>query len=35
MSLDTLTRLEDALGISLVFDEQETHSNMVAEELFV
>lgn len=35
MSLDTLTRLEDALGISLVFDEQETHSNMVAEELFI
>ena len=35
MSLDTLTRLEDALGISLIFDEQEAHSNMVAEELFI
>ena len=35
MSLDTLTRLENALGISLIIDEQETYPNMVAEEVFV
>ena len=35
MSLDTLTRLEDALGISLILDEQEAYPNMVAEELLV
>lgn len=32
MSLDTLTKLEDALGICLINDEQETYSQMVAEE---
>ena len=31
MSLDTLTRLEDALGISLVFDEQETRVRFISE----
>lgn len=35
MSLDTLTRLEDALGISLILDEQEAYPSMVAEEAFV
>ena len=35
MSLDTLTRLENALGISLIIDEQVTYPNMVAEEAFV
>ena len=35
MSLDTLTRLENALGISLIIDEQVTYPNMVAEEVFV
>ena len=32
MSLDTLSRLEDALGISLIYDEQVAYPNMVAEE---
>ena len=35
MSLDTLTRLEDALGICLILDEQEAYPSMVAEEAFV
>ena len=35
MSLDTLSRLEDALGINLIYDEQETYPCMVAEEEFV
>ena len=35
MSLDTLTRLENALGICLIIDEQVTYPNMVAEEVFV
>ena len=37
MSLDTLSRLEDALGISLILDEQVTYPCMVAdeEEVFV
>ena len=32
MSLDTLSRLEDALGISLIHDEQVAYPCMVAEE---
>ena len=32
MSLDTLSRLEDALGISLILDEQLTYPCLVAEE---
>lgn len=32
MSLDTLSRLEDALGITLIFDEQTAYPYMVAEE---
>ena len=32
MSLDTLSKLEDALGISLILDENVVCSNMVAEE---
>ena len=35
MSLDTLSKLEDALGISLIYDEQVACPNMVAEEVFV
>ena len=34
MSLDTLSRLEDALGISLILDEQVAYPNMVKEEVF-
>ena len=34
MSLDTLSKLEDALGISLIYDEQVAYPNMVAEEVF-
>ena len=34
MSLDTLSKLEDALGINLIYDEQTTPT-MVAEEEFV
>ena len=34
MSLDTLSKLEDALGISLIYDEQVVSPNMVAEEVF-
>ena len=34
MSLDTLSKLEDALGISLILDDQVTYPNMVAEEVF-
>ena len=32
MSLDTLSKLEDALGISLIYDEQVAYPCMVAEE---
>ena len=35
MSLDTLSKLEDALGINLIYDEQMAYPNMVAEEMFV
>lgn len=35
MSLDTLSRLEDALNISLVLDEQVAYPCMAAEEMFV
>ena len=35
MSLDTLSKLEDALGINLIYDEQRTYPTMVAEEEFV
>ncbi len=31
MSLDTLSKLEDALGINLIYDEQVTNIHMVAE----
>lgn len=34
MSLDTLSKLEDALSISLVYDEQVMSPSMVAEEAF-
>ena len=34
MSLDTLSKLEDALGISLIYDEQVVNPSMVAEEVF-
>lgn len=34
MSLDTLSKLEDALNISLVYDEQVMSPSMVAEEVF-
>lgn len=34
MSLDTLSKLEDALGISLIYDEQVASPSMVAEEVF-
>ena len=33
MSLDTLSKLEDALGINLIYDEQVTNIHMVAEEV--
>lgn len=35
MSLDTLSKLEDALGINLIYDEQVIYPNMVAEEALV
>ena len=35
MSLDTLSKLEDALGINLIYDEQVAYPNMVAEEVFI
>lgn len=35
MSLETLSKLEDALGISLIYDEQVVYPNMVAEEALV
>ena len=35
MSLDTLSKLEDAFGINLIYDEQTTYPTMVAEEEFV
>ena len=34
MSLDTLSKLEDALGISLIYDEQVASPSMVAEEVY-
>ena len=34
MSLDTLSRLENALGISLILDEQVAYPNIVKEEVF-
>ena len=34
MSLDTLSKLEQALGIHLIYDEQMQAPNMVAEEVF-
>ena len=34
MSLDTLSKLEDALGISLIYDEQVASPSMVAEGVF-
>ena len=34
MSLDTLTKLEDALGICLIFDETFSYSNKVAEDIY-
>lgn len=33
MSLDTLSKLEEALGLNLVYDEQVVYSDMVAEEI--
>ncbi len=33
MSLDTLSKLEDALGINLIYEEQVTNIHMVAEEV--
>ena len=35
MSLDTLSKLEDALSINLINDEQTTYPTMVAEEELV
>ena len=35
MSLDTLSKLEDALGINLIYDEQVIYPNIVAEEVLV
>ena len=35
MPLDTLSKLEGALGINLIYDEQTTYPTMVAEEEFV
>jgi ribosome-binding protein aMBF1 (putative translation factor) len=35
MSLDTLSKLEEALGICLILDEQESQPCMVAEEAFM
>jgi transcriptional regulator with XRE-family HTH domain len=35
MSLDTLSKLEDALGINLIYDEQTTYPTVVAEEELV
>ena len=35
LSLDTLSKLEDALGINLIYDEQTTYPTMVTEEKFV
>ena len=35
MSLDTLSKLEDALGVNLIYDEQTTYPTMVAEEEFI
>ena len=32
MSLDTLSKLEDALGINLIYDEQVVCPNRIAEE---
>ena len=35
ISLDTLSKLEDALGINLIYDEQTTYPTVVAEEEFI
>ena len=35
LSLDTLSKLEDALGINLIYDEQTTYPTMVTEEELV
>lgn len=35
MSLDTLSKLEDALGINLIYDEQVIYPNIVAEEALI
>ena len=35
MSLDTLSKLEDALDINLIYDEQLAYPNIVAEEVLV
>ena len=34
MSLDTLSKLEDALGISLIYDEQVANPNLIEEEVY-
>lgn len=34
MSLDTLSKLEDALGINLIYDVQVAYPNMVAKGVF-
>lgn len=34
-SLDTLSKVEDALGINLIYDEQTTYPTVVAEEELV
>ena len=34
MSLDTLSKLEDALGISLIYDEQVANPSLIAEEVY-
>ena len=35
MSLDTLSKLKDALGINLIYDAQTTYTTVVAEEELV
>ena len=35
MPLDTLSKVEDALSINLIYDKQTTYPTMVAEEEFV
>ena len=34
MSLDTLSKLEDALGISLIYDERVANPNLIEEEVY-